>query len=38
MPERLAPHLFSWASILEDGTRAQAIQASKMPFIFPTWR
>src|SRR6478735_6651103 len=35
MPERLAPHLISWASILEDSTRAQAIQASRMPFIFP---
>ena len=35
MPEKLAPKLMSWASILEDSTRVQAITASKMPFIFP---
>lgn len=35
MPEHLAPKLISWASILQDNTRDQAIQASKMPFIFP---
>jgi tRNA-splicing ligase RtcB (3'-phosphate/5'-hydroxy nucleic acid ligase) len=35
MPEHLAPRLISWASILEDNTRDQAVQASKMPFIFP---
>jgi tRNA-splicing ligase RtcB len=35
MPEHLAPKLISWASILEDNTREQAITASGMPFIFP---
>lgn len=32
---KLAPKLYSWASILEDNTRDQAITASKMPFIYP---
>lgn len=35
MPQHLAPHLISWASILEDNTRDQAIMSSSMPFIFP---
>lgn len=35
MPEHLAPKLISWASILEDNTRAQAVTTSGMPFIFP---
>ena len=35
MPEHLAPRCISWASILEDGTRDQAVVASSMPFIFP---
>lgn len=34
-PEHLAPKLISWASILEDKTRAQAVTTSGMPFIFP---
>ena len=32
---KLAPKLISWASILEDGTREQAVTASTMPFIWP---
>lgn len=35
MPEQLAEKLISWASILEDQTRDQAIRSSTMPFIFP---
>lgn len=35
MPHHLAPKLISWASLLEDGTREQAITSSSMPFIFP---
>ena len=35
MPEHLAPKCISWASILEDNTRDQAVTASGMPFIFP---
>jgi tRNA-splicing ligase RtcB len=35
MPRHLSPQLISWASILEDKTRDQAVTASKMPFIFP---
>jgi tRNA-splicing ligase RtcB len=35
MPQHLAPRLISWASMLEDATRQQAITASSMPFIFP---
>ncbi len=34
-PQHLAPKLISWASILEDNTREQAVTASTMPFIFP---
>ncbi len=33
--EKLTPKLLSWASILEDQTRAQAEMSSRMPFIFP---
>lgn len=32
---KLASGLYSWASILEDNTRAQAEMAATMPFIFP---
>jgi tRNA-splicing ligase RtcB len=35
MPEHLSKHLISWASILEDNTRDQALTAATMPFIFP---
>lgn len=35
MPKHLDPKLISWASILEDNTRDQAIAASRMPFIHP---
>ena len=33
--ERINERLMNWASILEDGTREQAVTASTMPFIFP---
>lgn len=33
--EQISKRLMNWASILEDNTRAQAITASGMPFIFP---
>ncbi len=33
--EQLSKRLYSWASILEDETRAQAELASTMPFIWP---
>ncbi|HEV2798842.1 MAG TPA: RtcB family protein [Nocardioides sp.] len=33
--ENLTPTLISWASILEDNTRAQAEQTARMPFIHP---
>lgn len=33
--ERLSKRLFNWASILEENTKAQAEEASTMPFIFP---
>lgn len=33
--ERLNSRLLSWASLLDDQTRAQAEQASGMPFIYP---
>jgi len=33
--KQLAPKLFSWASILDDQTRIQAEQLSRMPFIDP---
>jgi len=33
--ERLAKKLMSWASILEDGTREQALRTASLPFIHP---
>jgi tRNA-splicing ligase RtcB len=33
--EQISKRLFSWASILEDSTRQQAVTASTMPFIHP---
>src|SRR4051794_11014035 len=33
--EQITKGLFSWASILEEGTRDQALTAATMPFIFP---
>lgn len=33
--EKISQRLFSWASILEPSTRAQAETASTMPFIYP---
>src|SRR3954452_5330921 len=33
--EKLTPKLVSWASILEDATRAQAEMSSRIAFIFP---
>ncbi len=33
--EKISKTLLSWASILEDNTRAQAVQAASMPFIHP---
>jgi tRNA-splicing ligase RtcB len=33
--ERLGDRLLSWASILADNTREQALRASRMPFITP---
>ena len=35
MPTHLAPRLISWASVLEDNTRAQAERSAAMPFVFP---
>jgi tRNA-splicing ligase RtcB (3'-phosphate/5'-hydroxy nucleic acid ligase) len=33
--EQISKRLMSWASILEENTRNQAVTASTMPFIFP---
>ncbi len=33
--QKINDRLVNWASILEDETRAQAVKASAMPFIFP---
>jgi tRNA-splicing ligase RtcB (3'-phosphate/5'-hydroxy nucleic acid ligase) len=33
--EQINKRLFNWASILEEGTRRQAVTASTMPFIHP---
>ena len=33
--EKISKTLLSWASILEDNTRAQAVQTATMPFIHP---
>ena len=35
MSEQLATKLISWASVLEDSTREQAVTTSGLPFIFP---
>ena len=35
MPQDLAPKLKSWASLLEDNTREQAVMTATMPFIYP---
>lgn len=35
MPEHLTPKLISWASILEDNTREQAVTTATMPFVYP---
>jgi len=33
--EQITSRLYNWASILEEGTRAQALATSQMPFVFP---
>ncbi len=33
--EKISPTLLSWASILEDNTRAQAVATATMPFVHP---
>ncbi len=33
--EKITPRLLSWASILEESTRAQAVATASMPFIHP---
>ena len=33
--DQIDKRLMNWASILEEGTRAQAVATSRMPFIFP---
>ena len=33
--QQITKRLLSWASFLDDQTRAQAVTASTMPFIFP---
>src|SRR5881394_3574770 len=33
--EQISRRLMNWASILEDGTRQQAVRTSQLPFIFP---
>jgi tRNA-splicing ligase RtcB len=33
--QKISERLISWASILEEGTRDQAVTASGMPFIYP---
>ncbi len=33
--ERLAKKLMNWASVLEDGTREQALRTASLPFIHP---
>src|SRR5690554_3408870 len=35
MAEQLADKLFSWASLLEEQTRQQALRTSWMPFVYP---
>ena len=34
-PDRLSPRLLSWASILDDATREQALTTATMPFVHP---
>ncbi|AJM77298.1 RtcB family protein [Rathayibacter toxicus] len=33
--QRITPRLVSWASILDENARQQAVTASEMPFVFP---
>ena len=33
--EQITKRLFNWASILEEGTREQAMTTATMPFIYP---
>ncbi|MBD8058563.1 RtcB family protein [Cellulomonas sp. JH27-2] len=33
--EHLSPTLISWASVLDDGAREQALRTAAMPFVFP---
>ena len=33
--EKINPRLLNWASILDEGTRAQAVTTSSMPFVHP---
>src|SRR6187402_3329161 len=33
--EKISQKLINWASILEQGTREQAVTTATMPFIFP---
>lgn len=33
--ERLSDKLFSWASLLEEQTRQQALRTAQMPFVHP---
>src|SRR6476619_957017 len=33
--EQMTKGLFTWASILEEGTREQAMTTARMPFIYP---
>ncbi|HEY2508933.1 MAG TPA: RtcB family protein [Streptosporangiaceae bacterium] len=35
MVEQLSDRLMSWASVLEEQTRQQALRAATMPFVFP---
>lgn len=35
LPDQLAPHLLSWASVLDDDARAQATRTASMPFVYP---
>lgn len=35
MPTHLAPKCISWASILDENAREQAVRTSGMPFVFP---
>lgn len=35
MPTQLAPNVLSWASVIDDTTRAQALALAELPFITP---